>query len=224
MYNNEEEYDISCRICLQNDVNEETDRLFSPCDCSGSQKYVHIKCLDNWRKISNNINGLYQCTTCHFPYKFNGLSQWRVYLNNNQLECTMLLICLLSCLVLYYYIDSGINIITIFMVFTDIIKTLYITSLSIYIIYIYFYKDDMIYISYITCINILPFITSVLLVLTFLCINKYIYTIYHSDVYIIIYGIIYTIHLSWAPVYVFTVVNMLTRILMYNTIHQVIDR
>ncbi|VAI54740.1 unnamed protein product [Triticum turgidum subsp. durum] len=34
-----------CRICLDN----EGDDLIAPCNCKGTQKYVHRSCLDNWR-------------------------------------------------------------------------------------------------------------------------------------------------------------------------------
>ena len=40
-----------CRICLDN----EGDDLIAPCNCKGTQKYVHRSCLDNWR--STKIDG-----------------------------------------------------------------------------------------------------------------------------------------------------------------------
>ena len=41
-----------CRICLENEDNEENggseNPLINPCKCIGSMKYVHFKCLRSW--------------------------------------------------------------------------------------------------------------------------------------------------------------------------------
>ena len=42
-----------CRICFS-DENEKDDPLISPCKCSGSMQYVHLKCLRQW--LSRNEN------------------------------------------------------------------------------------------------------------------------------------------------------------------------
>jgi len=36
-----------CKICLS-EIQEEDDPLLSPCHCTGSVKYVHLKCIQNW--------------------------------------------------------------------------------------------------------------------------------------------------------------------------------
>lgn len=40
--------DIQCRICLNNESTEENPIISSPCRCSGSIRYVHLKCLQKW--------------------------------------------------------------------------------------------------------------------------------------------------------------------------------
>lgn len=35
--------DIVCRICLSEDQNDPEDPLISPCQCSGTMKYIHLK-------------------------------------------------------------------------------------------------------------------------------------------------------------------------------------
>ena len=53
---------ILCRFCL-NDQFEEENPLITPCDCSGSMKFVHFQCLKTWvlneggkkRKIINEM-------------------------------------------------------------------------------------------------------------------------------------------------------------------------
>ena len=43
----------TCRICFDCE-SEKEDPLISPCKCSGSMKYVHLKCLRQW--LSRNEN------------------------------------------------------------------------------------------------------------------------------------------------------------------------
>ena len=44
------------------------DRLFSPCLCSGSIKYVHESCLRRWR-ASGSRSARVRCPQCKFQYK-----------------------------------------------------------------------------------------------------------------------------------------------------------
>ena len=40
----------TCRICLENESSDDADdHLVSPCNCSGSQKFVHLQCLSRWQ-------------------------------------------------------------------------------------------------------------------------------------------------------------------------------
>jgi len=62
-----EEDDRMCRICH---AGEDEGKLISPCKCKGSIKYVHIDCLDRWRKVSQNSKSYFQCENCHYKYNF----------------------------------------------------------------------------------------------------------------------------------------------------------
>lgn len=42
-----------CRICFDENA-EKDDPLISPCKCSGSMEYVHLKCLRKWRSRQEN--------------------------------------------------------------------------------------------------------------------------------------------------------------------------
>lgn len=42
-----------CRICFEEDEGKENP-LLSPCSCSGSMQFVHIKCLQQWRSRTEN--------------------------------------------------------------------------------------------------------------------------------------------------------------------------
>jgi len=69
-----------CRICLS-DGTEPGDPFFSPCNCAGTMKYIHVKCLQRWlksklhTKISPNSNSVYwktlECELCKTTYPSN---------------------------------------------------------------------------------------------------------------------------------------------------------
>ena len=59
-----------CRICFsgEEDGAKGADRLFSPCQCRGSQGLVHVRCLNHWRARSRNNASYFTCNTCHYRY------------------------------------------------------------------------------------------------------------------------------------------------------------
>merc|ERR1719449_327352 len=64
-----EEEERLCRICLGSDE-EPSNLLFRPCSCSGTMAWVHMDCLDRWRRESTNSRSFYRCDQCHFEYQF----------------------------------------------------------------------------------------------------------------------------------------------------------
>jgi len=59
-----------CRICFEG---PEEGVLFKPCHCDGSQKYIHVKCLDLWRK--NGGRAASECPSCRYKYKFSQVNK-----------------------------------------------------------------------------------------------------------------------------------------------------
>jgi len=55
-----------CRICYSG---AEAGRLFSPCHCSGTMAYVHVKCLNQWRCASSNPRSFFTCDQCGYSYR-----------------------------------------------------------------------------------------------------------------------------------------------------------
>lgn len=53
-----------CRICLDD---EGTDFIV-PCKCKGTMKFVHRKCLDNWRASGFKEKAFTHCDQCLFEY------------------------------------------------------------------------------------------------------------------------------------------------------------
>ena len=71
------EEEIVCRICLCEE--EPENPIISPCECTGSVKYIHVNCIREWlegkkhKKETQYVNsyiwrGL-ECEICKAPYK-----------------------------------------------------------------------------------------------------------------------------------------------------------
>lgn len=73
------EEENQCRICLGEETSVEN-RLFSPCLCRGSQRYIHEQCLQQWRQSHLN-QSLYRCATCLYHYRTSRMMFAR-YLQN----------------------------------------------------------------------------------------------------------------------------------------------
>lgn len=57
--------DAVCRICFDG---VSAGKLISPCLCTGSMRYVHVSCLNEWRTQSANPRSFYQCDQCQYQY------------------------------------------------------------------------------------------------------------------------------------------------------------
>ena len=53
--------DAVCRICFGAAHEDGLGKLISPCMCSGSMRYVHVQCLNEWRIHSANSRSFFQC-------------------------------------------------------------------------------------------------------------------------------------------------------------------
>ena len=73
-----------CRICL-----DETNRanLIRPCNCAGTQAWIHRGCLDRWRATDPNGNRFHQCEICHFKFEYEEVleSRWKTHRRTAQL-------------------------------------------------------------------------------------------------------------------------------------------
>ncbi|ORY37807.1 hypothetical protein BCR33DRAFT_721296 [Rhizoclosmatium globosum] len=91
-----------CRICFcSEDATEDQElfdqigqeppidlgRLISPCKCKGSMKYVHLSCLNEWRKVTAN-SAHFQCDQCKYEYSFER-TKWATFLRNSLLILTL---------------------------------------------------------------------------------------------------------------------------------------
>jgi len=55
-----------CRLCL---LSEPAEDLIRPCNCNGSLRYTHRKCLDRWRYVSPHPDSVTTCEICKSKFK-----------------------------------------------------------------------------------------------------------------------------------------------------------
>lgn len=63
--------ELQCRICF---AGPEAGRLFRPCRCRGSARYVHVECLNSWRAASVNRHSFTRCEQCGYRYRLQHLA------------------------------------------------------------------------------------------------------------------------------------------------------
>ena len=68
-----------CRICYQEEDDVLLNPLIRPCKCSGSMKYIHLKCLLHWLKSR----------TANSPIMNNNNESFNAYYINQKTECEL---------------------------------------------------------------------------------------------------------------------------------------
>ena len=53
-----------CRICHATQSEAPSQRMLKPCRCSGTQVFVHLSCLNEWRSM--RASAFYECPVCKF--------------------------------------------------------------------------------------------------------------------------------------------------------------
>lgn len=56
-----------CRICTMTEEEMPEHALIRPCNCKGTQEFVHIDCLNRWRATSNAASEV--CPVCKYKYR-----------------------------------------------------------------------------------------------------------------------------------------------------------
>lgn len=54
----------TCRICYEPELEDDT--IITPCDCNGSMKYIHEKCLKTWILSQTKQPSKYICDVCKY--------------------------------------------------------------------------------------------------------------------------------------------------------------
>ncbi|WIA22957.1 hypothetical protein OEZ85_001321 [Tetradesmus obliquus] len=88
----------TCRICFEQDgidkPEDAANPLITPCQCTGSSKYVHRLCLKQWREKKHRSDAFFQCEVCQYRYRYRRL--WWSHLLGHQNTLTALFMAGLS--------------------------------------------------------------------------------------------------------------------------------
>jgi hypothetical protein len=58
----------TCRFCFEEEL-DPRDPLLSPCNCTGSMKFIHQGCLRRWRSTTENEQFRVRCVVCAAAYQ-----------------------------------------------------------------------------------------------------------------------------------------------------------
>lgn len=70
---------VRIRYCSADDPT--LGQLISPCNCTGSARFIHEGCLEAWRKNAAQKKHFWECNICHYQYQFSRLG-WARLLEN----------------------------------------------------------------------------------------------------------------------------------------------
>jgi hypothetical protein len=93
---------MTCRICF-----EEGD-LFAPCECKGTNRFVHRVCLEKWRQTSELAET--QCPVCRYTYRLSFdrhrvIKKWETWFENAYPIAALLSLCEFSEIVYLLWCD-----------------------------------------------------------------------------------------------------------------------
>lgn len=82
-------------------------QLISPCNCTGSARYIHEGCLDAWRRNAAQRKHFWECNICHYRYQFSRLG-WARLLENSAAHYTITAMVALFLIFIFGYIADPI--------------------------------------------------------------------------------------------------------------------
>ena len=164
---------LQCRICLEEieaDIFNIGD-MIKPCNCDGTQKYVHRECLNKWLEFNKKNINYYRCPECLHEYNFEVLELEKT--------CQRVLVRNFHNIVKNYYFLSFLLSFAIFFIFglIGLFFAIYINSVISDVI-IEFSKEY----SYIT-IPILGNIVFSLVIFTYYFFHQMILTLFYTRYY-----------------------------------------
>jgi hypothetical protein len=145
-----------CKICLDID---DIDNFISPCNCKGSLKYIHYKCLES--SIKSVKDGT-KCEICNYKYesikKFDSikflkiLNYYSLFIINNYLSIILSLIFFINyrILLLFHFSISFfvINKVIQYLIIDTDIQTLMKENVLSHLLYSFIYQMSEIFFNY----------------------------------------------------------------------------
>ena len=86
---------MTCRICLED---KDSGELLSVCNCSGSCRYVHQQCLQQWIDVSHKTH----CELCQSPYTHSYASPSRPTIRASTIDkCPVTVLTTMTCALIH---------------------------------------------------------------------------------------------------------------------------
>ncbi|EAS04922.1 zinc finger protein (macronuclear) [Tetrahymena thermophila SB210] len=118
---------LSCKICLEEGDSEKQGKIFTPCQCTGTCKWIHEECLKEWiisryvhLQTSNNPRDFLkaECEICKYKYNMKFETQHKFYKNNvctkngkkNFITCLCSMLCIVAyivCMLFFLVINNS---------------------------------------------------------------------------------------------------------------------
>ena len=136
----------NCRICFDNNL-DQNDIWLAPCKCIGDRKFVHRKCLNEWRATSTRENAFTQCEICQTQFKT------KLAFPLEKSFCNKFMINLITNFKFFYYLSIQVilTIISIILYNIDYNKKLFhIFNLEDDPISVYYFLSNLILVIYMT--------------------------------------------------------------------------
>uniref|UniRef100_A0A383VTN4 RING-CH-type domain-containing protein n=1 Tax=Tetradesmus obliquus TaxID=3088 RepID=A0A383VTN4_TETOB len=97
----------TCRICFEQDgidkPEDAANPLITPCQCTGSSKYVHRLCLKQWREKKHRSDAFFQCEVCQYRYRYRRL-WWSHLLGHQNTLTALFMVTLVACIALLGFV------------------------------------------------------------------------------------------------------------------------
>ncbi|KAL4481103.1 hypothetical protein ABPG72_015058 [Tetrahymena utriculariae] len=107
---------LSCKICLEEGDSEKQGKIFTPCQCTGTCKWIHEECLKEWiisryvhLQTSNNPRDFLkaECEICKYRYNMKFETQQKFYRSSiytkDGKKSFITCICSMLCIVAYIF-------------------------------------------------------------------------------------------------------------------------
>jgi hypothetical protein len=85
----------------------ESGRLISPCKCTGTGRYVHEGCLQEWRHSDGGRRAYWECPTCKFKYRLERMN-WGRWLNSTFLQLFLTILIMFTTIFIFGFIADPI--------------------------------------------------------------------------------------------------------------------
>jgi len=99
----------TCRICMESSPSTEpqppSQKWIRPCRCRGTQEWVHLSCLNQWRETAATRNA--KCQTCGYEYNIKKTRLYELVTSERTVAILSILSFVIVCYIVSFVADKG---------------------------------------------------------------------------------------------------------------------